>query len=70
MVLQEIAIYWVNHPDLRLGQIISNAASRYGGDPFHMEEDELILAIRGMCCPVCRDRPTIGTCRECGRENE
>lgn len=68
MVLQEIAIYWAKHPDLRLGQIISNAASRYGGDPFHMEEDELVMAIRGMECPACRDRDILSRCHHCGRE--
>lgn len=70
MVLQEIAIYWMDHPDYRLGQIISNASCRFGGDPFHMEDDELIASIRGMKCYVCRDRPIIGTCRGCGRKGE
>ena len=67
-VLQEIAVYWTKHPDLRLGQIVSNAASRFGGDPFHMEEDELILALRHMECPACRDRETLSRCHHCGRD--
>lgn len=67
-VLQEVALYWIKHPDLRLGQIISNAASRFGGDPFHMEEEELLLALSHMECPACRDREILSRCHHCGRD--
>ena len=69
-VLQEIAVYWIERPDLRLGQIISNASSSAlnNPDPFYLEEDALILAIRGMECPACRDRHLLSKCHHCGRE--
>lgn len=71
-VLQEVALFWIDHPDLRLGQIISNASSsiKNNSDPYYMEEEELIVALRGMACPVCRDRPLLSKCHHCGREGE
>lgn len=70
-VLQEVALFWTAHPDLRLGQIISNASSnlKKGPDPYYMEEEELVMALRDMACPACRDREILSRCHHCGREN-
>ena len=40
-VLEEIRAYWMRNPDLRLGQIVCNAAVP-GCDPFYMEGDRLV----------------------------
>lgn len=68
-VLQEIAVFWLAHPDLRLGQILQMAAK--GSDPFYMEEDTLIFALRcGMECERCEDRQLVpgAVCGNCGRK--
>ena len=69
-VLQEVALYWIKHPDLRLGQIVSNASSQHRSDPdpYHLEDEDLVTAITDMECPVCRDRPVLAKCHGCGRE--
>lgn len=38
-LLQELAVYWMRYPDLRLGQLVSNFAT---GDVFYMEDDVLL----------------------------
>lgn len=38
-VLDAVRKYWERHPDLRLGQIVTNMA---GGDPFYFEDDKLL----------------------------
>lgn len=41
-VLELLRTYWLSHPDLRLGQIVSNASGiRQLDDPFYMEDDQL-----------------------------
>ncbi len=69
-VLKEIEGFWVRHPDMRLGQIISNAAFEAKGDPdpFYVEDEALVKALPEMECPVCRDRPVLSRCHGCGRE--
>lgn len=72
VVLKAIEDYWNAHPDLRLGQLISNAGSiaGYGNDPFHMEDEELLKAIKDSGCPACRDRAITSNCHYCGRPGE
>lgn len=41
-ILEKLRIYWEANPDLRLGQIISNIASRKACDPFYIEDSILI----------------------------
>ncbi len=46
-ILAALGEYWMNHPDLRLGQIVSNMVPLNPGstiipDPFYME-DEVFL---------------------------
>lgn len=55
-VLDKLETYWKEHPDLRLGQIVSNANAemrsrilaehvdgpRYADDPFHLEDETLL----------------------------
>jgi hypothetical protein len=43
-VLSELESYWKEHPDLRLGQIISNISNKngFGDDPFYMEDDTVL----------------------------
>ena len=49
-VLNELRKYWVKYPDLRLGQIVSNAHDTHRAlndlplnrDVFHFEDDELL----------------------------
>lgn len=52
-VLNELGTYWMNNPDLRLGQIVVNMNSMTptgmrGGsnDPFNTEDDEMLEALR------------------------
>lgn len=42
IVLAALRAYWLANPDLRLGQIVVNAAS--GGDPFSVEDEVLMGA--------------------------
>ncbi len=69
-VLEAIKTFWVNHPDMRLGQIIGNASYEAMGDPdpFYVEDEDLVKALPDMECPVCRDRPVLARCHGCGRE--
>ena len=39
--LKLLEIFWKKNPDLRLGQIIENAASRSGRHAFYMEDNIL-----------------------------
>ena len=45
IILEKLRIYWEANPDLRLGQIISNAASMKGVDPFYIEDSVTLAAI-------------------------
>jgi len=52
-VLNELGTYWMNNPDLRLGQIVvimngkTPTGMRCGGnDPFNTEDDEILDALR------------------------
>jgi hypothetical protein len=50
-VLRRLEKVWREHPDLRLGQIVSNATSSImaSTDPFYVEDDQMIDAIeRGL----------------------
>lgn len=43
MVLDALKLYWERHPDMRLGQIVSNMASRQKVmDPFYLEDIRLL----------------------------
>jgi len=50
--LERLRSYWLSHPDLRLGQIIVNAASEVhkgiSSDAFYIEDDQLIQAVMDM----------------------
>ena len=69
-VLNALWAYWIKHPDLRLGQIVSNASSQHRSDPdpYYLEDEDLMTSIADMACPVCRDRPVVSKCHGCGRE--
>lgn len=69
-ILNALREFWVKHPDMRLGQIISNASFEAirDPDPFYVEDDALVKALPEMECSVCRDRPVITQCHGCGRE--
>lgn len=47
--MEEIEEYWVQHPYLRLGQIIANCVRAYDGrlncDPFYIEDEALIIGL-------------------------
>jgi uncharacterized protein YihD (DUF1040 family) len=47
-VLAEVRRVWEAEPDLRLGQLICNAARVHTGtpDPFNLEDDKLVDALR------------------------
>jgi uncharacterized protein YihD (DUF1040 family) len=52
-ILNELGIYWMNNPDLRLGQIVvsMNGKTPTGmrgsfNDPFNTEDDEMLEALR------------------------
>ena len=46
-ILGKLATVWRRHPDLRLGQLISNAhLGKYSGiDLFYIEDDDLLAAV-------------------------
>lgn len=46
-LLKALEKYWVDHPDLRLGQIISNANALDGKnrDIFYIEDVDLLVAL-------------------------
>ena len=43
-ILKELEKFWYNHPDWRLGQIVSNLNYEVmgGDDPFYLEDDLLL----------------------------
>lgn len=48
-VLDVLEAYWEDHPDLRLGQILTIVASDAGhtdGDPFYLEDNDLERILR------------------------
>lgn len=49
-IIEALWDYWRRNPDLRLGQIIANAASLPNsgiiGDPFYIEDDKMLEGIR------------------------
>lgn len=49
LIMEEIEEYWVQHPYLRLGQIIANCVRAYDGrlncDPFYIEDEALIIGL-------------------------
>lgn len=47
IILDKLKIYWLEHPDLRLGQIISNFGYEVRGDndPFYIEDDIMLNVI-------------------------
>ena len=47
-VLAVVRQVWEAEPDLRLGQLICNAARVYSGDtdPFNLEDDKLVEALQ------------------------
>lgn len=48
-MLAIVETYWARFPQLRLGQLISNAIGRaYNTDPFYIEDDKLIEALKKM----------------------
>jgi len=52
-ILTALRVYWLANPDLRLGQIVCNIAYEWGGDPFHIEDHELLRRLqRTPCSPT------------------
>ena len=43
--LTELGEVWKKYPDLRFGQLMFNFFSEFG-DPFHLEEDEFLVAMK------------------------
>lgn len=46
IVVNDIMHEWEKYPDLRLGQLISNAMNGSGVDLFYIEDEELVKAIK------------------------
>lgn len=52
-VLEAVRIAWEENPDLRLGQLVSNAASRAGHrDSFTVEDGPLVSHLRAVVQPA------------------
>lgn len=47
-LLTRLGCAWSVHPDLRLGQLIDNACTKYGADQFNIEDHELLVLIERM----------------------
>lgn len=49
-VLATLAAYWLQFPDMRLGQIVSNSSIIRNGnaDPFYLEDDDLIVVLNDL----------------------
>jgi len=47
-VLEELEEYWKEHPDLRLGQIISNISQHRCGfsDPYYISDQHMLRSIQ------------------------
>ncbi len=52
-ILNELGTYWMNNPDLRLGQIVVNMNGQTptgqrgdANDPFNTEDDQMLEALR------------------------
>lgn len=46
VMLAELRSFWLEHPDWRLGQIISNVIpDGFEGDPFYVEDDEMLAGL-------------------------
>jgi len=47
-LLTELRAYWLSHPDLRLGQIVSRLSNDagHGDDPFYMEDDIVLQQLQ------------------------
>jgi hypothetical protein len=65
-ICAELERLWTEHPDLRLGQIISNAVpDRFQvRDPFHIEDEELIDEARKQLVKSPGARPELTLCEE------
>lgn len=59
-VLAEVRRVWLTEPDWRLGQLVCNAARVHTGepDPFNLEDDKLVGALRAMDVGKLTDRKT------------
>lgn len=59
-VLEEVRRVWLTEPDWRLGQLVCNAARVHTGipDPFNLEDDKLVEALRAMDAGKLTDRET------------
>jgi hypothetical protein len=42
-----LGVYWLRHPDLRLGQVIGNFATMTQQDAYYMEDAEILRRLRG-----------------------
>lgn len=45
-MLDELEKLWLQHPDLRLGQLIDTALFGHGAPLFYVEDDEMLEAMR------------------------
>lgn len=52
-ILALLAEYWQAHPDLRLGQIVTNATNEEAPGVFYFEDDEMEVELQHA---VMRDR--------------
>lgn len=43
LVFQNLYKYWSKYPDLRLGQILANAASELNVDTFYLEDSDFAV---------------------------
>lgn len=48
IILAQLSTAWGQRPELRLGQLIVNAARIVGSDPFFMTDDEVLGALKKM----------------------
>lgn len=46
-ILLALKKYWIDNPDLRLGQIIVNI-TQCGHDPFYLEDETLLKHLKGL----------------------
>ena len=46
-ITAQLATLWQHHPDLRLGQLLTIAASKMHCDLFYVEDEDIISALQG-----------------------
>lgn len=59
-ILNELENIWINNPQLRLGQIISNACAQNGIDIFYVEDDVMLEGLKAL-----QQKEMISKCSTC-----